>query len=289
MIRTVLPADLPVPQDDGAAQHLAGLKLPSVTLAATDGSQVDLSALAGRTVVYVYPRTGVPGKAVAGRLGPIPGARGCTPQSCSFRDHFAELKQLGVDASSSACRPRTPPISARRPNACICRFRCCRTSELALARAIWLPTFAVAGMTLLKRMALVIDDGAGHQGVLSGLSAGQERRGGDCLAATAVASERAVTAPRVTERPDRRARRRTRRGTSPASARRYWCCSASSDSWRNPQRAELVRGAVPERRGRAACAERGQRAVMRDPAERDDRAQIVHLGDGCGQETNGRS
>src|SRR5882724_7414069 len=92
----VLPAGLPVPQDDGAALHLAGLRLPSVPLAATDGSTVDLSKLEGRTVVYIYPRTGVPGQPPPDGWDAIPSARGCTPQSCSFRDHFAELKQLGV-------------------------------------------------------------------------------------------------------------------------------------------------------------------------------------------------
>ena len=90
----VLPADLPVPHDDGAARHLAGLALPSVTLAATDGSRVDLSKLSGRTVVYAYPRTGVPGRAMPEGWDQIPGARGCTPQSCAFRDHFAQLTQL---------------------------------------------------------------------------------------------------------------------------------------------------------------------------------------------------
>src|SRR5262249_35005248 len=92
----VLPPDIPAPQDDGAARHLTGMKIPSVALAATDGSRVDLSKLAGRTVVYIYPRTGVPGQALPNGWNEIPGARGCTPQSCSFRDHFAELKQLDV-------------------------------------------------------------------------------------------------------------------------------------------------------------------------------------------------
>ena len=92
----VLPTDIPVPLDDGGARHLQGARLPSVPLAATDGSQVDLSKLAGCTVLYVYPRTGVPGQAPPDVWDQIPGARGCTPQSCSFRDHFAELKQLGV-------------------------------------------------------------------------------------------------------------------------------------------------------------------------------------------------
>src|SRR4051812_423909 len=92
----VLPTEMPVPQDDGEARHLTGAKLPELALHATDGSQVDLSTLRGRTVVYVYPRTGMPGQPLPEGWDAIPGARGCTPQSCSFRDHFAEIKDLGV-------------------------------------------------------------------------------------------------------------------------------------------------------------------------------------------------
>ena len=88
------------PEDDGAAAHLVGAVLASVPLAATDGTTVDLAALHGRTVVYAYPRTGVPGVDNPDGWDMIPGARGCTPQSCAFRDHFAELKGLGVDLST---------------------------------------------------------------------------------------------------------------------------------------------------------------------------------------------
>src|SRR3954463_10315188 len=88
----VLPADLPVPH------HLKGMRLPDIALDGTGGKQVRLSGLAGRTVVYVYPRTGRPGQALPTGWDAIPRARGCTPQSCGFRDHFAELKQLGVNA-----------------------------------------------------------------------------------------------------------------------------------------------------------------------------------------------
>ena len=91
-----LPPDIPIPQDDGAARHLAGMKLPDLALAATSGPAVSLSKLNGRTVLYIYPRTGVPGVDPPEGWDAIPGARGCTPQSCSFRDHFAALKALGV-------------------------------------------------------------------------------------------------------------------------------------------------------------------------------------------------
>jgi peroxiredoxin len=154
----VLPADLPAPQDDGGARHLTGLKLPSVTLAATDGSQVDLSKLAGRTLVYIYPRTGVPGQASPDGWDAIPGARGCTPQSCSFRDHFAELKQLGV-AQLYGLSTQDSAYQREAAERLHLPFPVLSDESLALARAIKLPTFTVAGMTLHKRMALVIDDG----------------------------------------------------------------------------------------------------------------------------------
>jgi peroxiredoxin len=154
----VLPDDLPAPQDDGAAEHLTGLRLPDITLAATDGAQVNLSKLKGRTVVYVYPRTGRPGQALPTGWDAIPGARGCTPQSCGFRDHFAELKQLRVDAlyglsTQDSAYQREVAERLHLP------FAILSDAEFQLTRAMRLPTFTVDGMTLIKRMAWVIDDG----------------------------------------------------------------------------------------------------------------------------------
>jgi Redoxin len=88
---------IPAPADDGAARHLTGMRIPSVPLPATDGTTVDLSVLTGLVVVYAYPRSGRPGVENPEGWDLIPGARGCTPQSCSFRDHFGELKSLGVE------------------------------------------------------------------------------------------------------------------------------------------------------------------------------------------------
>jgi peroxiredoxin len=153
---TQLPADLPVPQDDGAARHLAGMRLPDIALPATDGAQVNLSKLPGRTVVYVYPRTGRPGQALPTGWDAIPGARGCTPQSCGFRDHFAELKRLGVDA---LCGLSTQDSAYQREvvERLHLPFAILSDAELKLTRAMRLPTFAVDGMTLIRRMAWVID------------------------------------------------------------------------------------------------------------------------------------
>jgi peroxiredoxin len=154
----ILPADLPVPPEDGAARHLAGMRLPAIALAATDGAQVDLANLAGRTVVYVYPRTGRPGIALPDGWDAIPGARGCTPQSCSFRDHFAELKALGV-AHLFGLSTQDTGYQREAVDRLHLPFAILSDAGLQLADALRLPTFTVAGMTLLKRMVLIIDDG----------------------------------------------------------------------------------------------------------------------------------
>jgi peroxiredoxin len=154
----ILPDNLPVPQDDGAARHLQGARLPGIVLAATNGAAVNLSKLAGRNVVYVYPRTGRPGHDLPTGWDGIPGARGCTPQSCSFRDHFSELKALGV---KSLYGLSTQDLAYQREvvDRLHLPFPIISDAALLLTRAMNLPTFSVDGMTLTKRMAWVIDDG----------------------------------------------------------------------------------------------------------------------------------
>jgi peroxiredoxin len=149
---------IPAPLDDGATRHLVGAKLASVPLRATNGSMVDLSTLPGRSVVYAYPRTGKPGVENPPGWDMIPGARGCTPQSCSFRDHFAELKGLGVTNlfGLSAQDPAYQQETAERLHL---PFAILSDEHLALSRAMKLPTFQTSGMTLFKRFTLVIDDG----------------------------------------------------------------------------------------------------------------------------------
>ena len=153
-----LPPNIPAPQDDGAARHLAGMKLPDLALAATDGAQDNLWTLKGRTVVYVYPRTGVPGVDLPPGWNEIPGARGCTPQSCSFRDHFGELKRLGV-AQLYGLSTQDTAYQQEAATRLHLPFAILSDAKLALTQALKLPTFVTSGMTLLKRMALVIDDG----------------------------------------------------------------------------------------------------------------------------------
>jgi peroxiredoxin len=154
----VLPSDIPVPQDDGAANHLAGVRLPDLALPATSGTPVNLASLKGRTVVYIYPRTGVPGADPPQGWDLIPGARGCTPQSCGFRDHAGELKDLGV-AHLFGLSTQDTAYQQEAGARLHLPFPILSDEKLALTQALKLPTFSAAGMTLLKRMALVIDDG----------------------------------------------------------------------------------------------------------------------------------
>lgn len=153
-----LPDDLPVPQDDGAARHLTGFQLPDLALPATDGATVNLAKLRGRTVVYAYPRTGEPGKPPPDGWDAIPGARGCTPQSCAFRDHFAELKTLGV-AQLYGLSTQDTAYQREAVERLHLPFAILSDAKLDFSGALRLPTFSAGGMTLLKRLTLVIDDG----------------------------------------------------------------------------------------------------------------------------------
>ena len=137
---------IPAPSDDGATRHLPGSRVPSVALTATDGTAVDLATLAGRTVVYAYPRTGQPGLPNPDGWDMIPGARGCTPQSCAFRDHFAELQARGVDrvyglSTQDTAYQREAAARLHLP------FALLSDDQLELTRAMRLPTFETAGMT----------------------------------------------------------------------------------------------------------------------------------------------
>src|SRR5689334_25178835 len=149
---------IPAPTDDGAAAHLVGMTIPPVSLLATDDNSVTLSALAGCTVVFAYPRTGEPGKiSLVDDWDMIPGARGCTPQTCAFRDLFAELKAAGathVFGLSTQSNEYQTEMAGRLH----LPFPVLSDEKLEMTRALKLPTMAVAGLSLIKRMALIIDD-----------------------------------------------------------------------------------------------------------------------------------
>jgi peroxiredoxin len=149
---------IPAPTDDGGAAHLPGMVMPPISLLATDDTTVDLSALQGRTVVFGYPRTGEPGKiALVDDWDMIPGARGCTPQTCSFRDLFAELKAAGA-AHVFGLSTQSNAYQTEMASRLHLPFPVLSDEKLELARALKLPTMEVAGLTLIKRLALIIDE-----------------------------------------------------------------------------------------------------------------------------------
>ena len=156
-----LPADLPVPIDDGACDHLPGLRLPSIALMSTTGQMVDLSKLQGRVVVYCYPRTGRPGQEIPEGWDNIPGARGCTPQSCAFRDHHAELVALGARlfGLSTQTTDYQQEVVARLN----LPFELLSDQNLSFTRALRLPifesewAFGAQPETLIKRLTLILD------------------------------------------------------------------------------------------------------------------------------------
>lgn len=155
-----LPADLPVPQDDGGARHLPGTRLPPLALPATTGDDVALADLDGWTVVFAYPRTGRPGEELPGGetgWNAIPGARGCTPELCGVRDNHAGLEALGarVFGLSTQDTAYQREVAERLGLS----YALLSDESLALTRALGLPTFEVEGMTLLRRLTLLIRDG----------------------------------------------------------------------------------------------------------------------------------
>lgn len=153
-----LPAGLPVPEDDGGADHLAGMALPKIRLPSTLGETVDLAELSrDRLVAYVYPRTGTPGRPSPIGWDDIPGARGCTPQSCAYRDSLAEFTSLGATVVGvSAQGPHEQREFAEREHI---PFRLLSDSDLRLVDALSLPTFEAEGMTLYKRLTFVAEGG----------------------------------------------------------------------------------------------------------------------------------
>jgi peroxiredoxin len=153
-----LPENLPVPVDDGACDHLPGRALPALALRSTAGRVVDLSTLTGRVVLYCYPRTGRPDRDPPAGWDQIPGARGCTPQSCGFRDLYGDYRKAGVRVFGLSTQDtdyqREAVARLHLP------FELLSDENLEFARALRLPVFDVEGMTLIKRLTLVLRDGA---------------------------------------------------------------------------------------------------------------------------------
>jgi peroxiredoxin len=156
---TQLPADLPEPEDDGAARHLPALAMPPIALTSTAGTTIRLDKLGdGRTVLYLYPMTGRPGEALPDDWDTIPGARGCTPEACAFRDHHADLLAAGADAVyglSSQSTEEQVEATARLH----LPFPLLSDAGLQLADQLRLPTFEAGGETRYQRLTLIITAG----------------------------------------------------------------------------------------------------------------------------------
>lgn len=153
-----LPADLPVPVDDGACDHLPGLDVPRLALPSTAGGSVDLGdADAPATIVYAYPRTGVPGEVDSEAWDAIPGARGCTPQTCAYRDAHARFAELGVRVLGVSTQ--TTGYQRELVERLHLPYPILSDAALELTHALRLPTLEFDGATLLRRFTLVVERG----------------------------------------------------------------------------------------------------------------------------------
>jgi peroxiredoxin len=152
-----LPANLPVPKDDGGATHLRGMAMPDLELPSTANRRVNLATVsAPRIVVYCYPMTGQPGKALPAGWDEIPGARGCTPETCGFRDHHKDLAKLRADVFGVSTQ--STPYQQEMVKRLEVPFEVLSDEQLKLTHALKLPTFTVDGMTLIKRLTLIVRD-----------------------------------------------------------------------------------------------------------------------------------
>jgi peroxiredoxin len=152
-----LPANLPVPIDDGTCQHLVGMSLPDIALDSTQNTLINLSHIKGWLVIYCYPMTGQPNQALPSGWDSIPGARGCTPQSCAFRDHYAELQQLGAQVFGLSTQ--STAYQSEAAERLHLPFALLSDHQFALTNALKLPTFEVEQMRLTKRVTLIALDG----------------------------------------------------------------------------------------------------------------------------------
>jgi peroxiredoxin len=154
---TSTPDHLPVPQDDGAADHLLGMRLPELALQSTLGGQTDVSSLRGFVLIYCYPMTGQPGLPLPPGWDQIPGARGCTPQTTAYRDHYTELEELGVQVFGLSTQ--STDYQSEMAERLHLPFPIVSDVNYEFQKALNMPTFITAGMTLLKRVTLIVNQG----------------------------------------------------------------------------------------------------------------------------------
>ena len=152
-----LPENLPIPEDDGACDHLVGMSLCEFYLPSTGGDLINLSKLKGKVVIYCYPMTGKPGVPLPEGWDQIPGARGCTPQSCSFREHYAELQSLG--AGVFGLSTQDTEYQKEMAERLHIPFKVLSDSSLFFSNSLHLPTFEVEGKTLIKRVTIISNEG----------------------------------------------------------------------------------------------------------------------------------
>ncbi|CAH1206511.1 Peroxiredoxin [Candidatus Nitrotoga sp. BS] len=152
-----IPPDLPVPIDDGACAHIEGLPLPSVALPSTDGNSINLSQVGGWLVIFCYPMTGRPGRSVPDGWAQIPGAAGCTPQACSFRDHFAILQKLNVKTFGLSAQTTDDQLEAAAR--LHLPFALLSDADLQFSQSLCLPMLHVKDLHLTKRVTLITKDG----------------------------------------------------------------------------------------------------------------------------------
>jgi len=152
-----LPGDLPIPVDDGACDHLTGSRIPPVELKAATGTTIDLSSVEGTVVIFFYPMNGRPDSPPMTGWNDIPGARGCTPQSCSFRDHYSQLEKLGVRVFGVSSQPLADQKEAR--DRLELPFELINDSNLDLAKAMNLPTFEYNSYTYIRRVTVISENG----------------------------------------------------------------------------------------------------------------------------------
>lgn len=152
-----LPSDLPVPQDDGSTDHLIGMQLPHISLGSTSGKDIALGEIKDKLAIYCYPMTGQPNVALPDGWDQIPGARGCTPQSCAFRDHYQELQSLGTQVIGLSVQ--TTEYQKEMADRLHLPFPVLSDKDYQFQRALNIPTFVAGGMTLLKRVTLIANDG----------------------------------------------------------------------------------------------------------------------------------